>query len=583
MAGFINLEELEALAKAKLPKMIYDYYAGGANSQWTVGENRAAFSQYRLLPRMLVDVSKLSTSTSILGEAARAAAPSQAGRGGGGGWLAALHAARAAEPGRARAAVGYPARLPVMVAPMAMHGMAHPDRELATACAAAAAGIPMVRGGWAPGGCGCAAPATIRLGWAGLGAPGCTEPLARPEHRPAPCTRRRWSPPWRPQASQRWRPLATPASSSSSTSSSALLCCARCAAPAVLLCCAAPALQLQPRCSASCQLGAPTASAPRPPPARWPTRALPPVALPRRNRQVVQSWVQEAEALGYKAIMVTVDAQRLGYREADERNRWARPPAPLGAPLQRPPLRARARAPRPTRRPPPAPPPACRFQLPAGLELKNLDLLQRASRVTQARDAQEGSGLHKLFACEVDDSLSWDFIPWLRSITRLPIWLKVRWRGGARRLGRGRRSAGALGWPGGRPPWAGALVQACSCALQRPQPARPRRWLALQLGARCRVTPRHRPGPQAACHCPAAAPQGLLAPEDAELAVQHGVDAIVVRRSAAPCLAALRVRRQAACWDSRAPRQRCWPRCQGGPPGCRAAEQRRLHARRRRR
>jgi hypothetical protein len=33
----------------------------------------------------------------------------------------------------------------MMVAPMAMHGMAHPDRELATARAAAAAGIPMVR------------------------------------------------------------------------------------------------------------------------------------------------------------------------------------------------------------------------------------------------------------------------------------------------------------------------------------------------------------------------------------------------------------------------------------------------------
>jgi isopentenyl diphosphate isomerase/L-lactate dehydrogenase-like FMN-dependent dehydrogenase len=40
-----------------------------------------------------------------------------------------------------------------------------------------------------------------------------------------------------------------------------------------------------------------------------------------RKRDVVRSWVQEAEALGYKAIMVTVDAQRLGFREADERNR----------------------------------------------------------------------------------------------------------------------------------------------------------------------------------------------------------------------------------------------------------------------
>jgi hypothetical protein len=67
MADFISLEELEGLAKAKLPKMVYDYYAGGANSQWTVAENRAAFSRYRLLPRVLVDVSQLNTGTSILG------------------------------------------------------------------------------------------------------------------------------------------------------------------------------------------------------------------------------------------------------------------------------------------------------------------------------------------------------------------------------------------------------------------------------------------------------------------------------------------------------------------------------------
>lgn len=34
--------------------------------------------------------------------------------------------------------------MPVLVAPMAMHGLAHPDKEPATARAAAAAGIPMV-------------------------------------------------------------------------------------------------------------------------------------------------------------------------------------------------------------------------------------------------------------------------------------------------------------------------------------------------------------------------------------------------------------------------------------------------------
>jgi len=40
-----------------------------------------------------------------------------------------------------------------------------------------------------------------------------------------------------------------------------------------------------------------------------------------RNRVVVREWVQHAEALGYKALVVTVDAPRLGKREDDERNR----------------------------------------------------------------------------------------------------------------------------------------------------------------------------------------------------------------------------------------------------------------------
>jgi hypothetical protein len=38
---------------------------------------------------------------------------------------------------------------------------------------------------------------------------------------------------------------------------------------------------------------------------------------------------------------------------------------------------------------------------------------------------QAGSGLSALFAQEVDPALTWDFIPWLRGLTRLPIILKV--------------------------------------------------------------------------------------------------------------------------------------------------------------
>ena len=40
-----NVSEYEAIAKEKLPKMVYDYYASGAEDQWTLAENRNAFSR----------------------------------------------------------------------------------------------------------------------------------------------------------------------------------------------------------------------------------------------------------------------------------------------------------------------------------------------------------------------------------------------------------------------------------------------------------------------------------------------------------------------------------------------------------
>lgn len=52
---------------------------------------------------------------------------------------------------------------------------------------------------------------------------------------------------------------------------------------------------------------------------------------------------------------------------------------------------------------------------------------QQASggQLLQARDSSEGSGLFQLFAKEVDDSLTWEFIPWLKTVTKLPIFVKV--------------------------------------------------------------------------------------------------------------------------------------------------------------
>lgn len=66
--AFLNLEELEDLAKHKLTKMAYDYYAGGANTQQSVRDNRTSYANYRLLPQILVDVSCVDTSCTMFGK-----------------------------------------------------------------------------------------------------------------------------------------------------------------------------------------------------------------------------------------------------------------------------------------------------------------------------------------------------------------------------------------------------------------------------------------------------------------------------------------------------------------------------------
>lgn len=45
MSEVTNVTEYQAIAKEKLPKMVYDYYASGAEDQWTLAENTNAFSR----------------------------------------------------------------------------------------------------------------------------------------------------------------------------------------------------------------------------------------------------------------------------------------------------------------------------------------------------------------------------------------------------------------------------------------------------------------------------------------------------------------------------------------------------------
>ena len=67
MLDILNLESLEALARERLDPMLFDYIAGGAGDEWTLKENREAFSRVQLLPRMLRGVGRRDQRTTVLG------------------------------------------------------------------------------------------------------------------------------------------------------------------------------------------------------------------------------------------------------------------------------------------------------------------------------------------------------------------------------------------------------------------------------------------------------------------------------------------------------------------------------------
>jgi (S)-mandelate dehydrogenase len=67
----VNIEDLRLLARKRLPRAIFDFFDGGAEDEVTLRANRAAFERVTLLPRVLVDVSKVDTSTSLLGDISR--------------------------------------------------------------------------------------------------------------------------------------------------------------------------------------------------------------------------------------------------------------------------------------------------------------------------------------------------------------------------------------------------------------------------------------------------------------------------------------------------------------------------------
>jgi isopentenyl diphosphate isomerase/L-lactate dehydrogenase-like FMN-dependent dehydrogenase len=101
-----------------------------------------------------------------------------------------------------------------------------------------------------------------------------------------------------------------------------------------------------------------------------------------RDRQVSEELVKRAEAAGYCALVLTVDAPRLGRRERDIRNQ---------------------------------------FSLPAPLHLANFS----PAFGSIASQSQPGvSAIEQHAAITFDSTLTWEVLDWLHSLTSLPILLK---------------------------------------------------------------------------------------------------------------------------------------------------------------
>jgi len=63
----INIRDLRARARTALPAPVLGYLEGGADDEYTLERNVAAYRDYELLPRYLVDVAELDTCTTVLG------------------------------------------------------------------------------------------------------------------------------------------------------------------------------------------------------------------------------------------------------------------------------------------------------------------------------------------------------------------------------------------------------------------------------------------------------------------------------------------------------------------------------------
>lgn len=103
MALITNIEEMQALAKKRVPKMFYDYADSGSWTETTYRANESDFARIKFRQRVAVDMSNRTTRTKMIGE---------------------------------------DVAMPVALAPTGLTGMQHADGEILAAQAAAEFGVP---------------------------------------------------------------------------------------------------------------------------------------------------------------------------------------------------------------------------------------------------------------------------------------------------------------------------------------------------------------------------------------------------------------------------------------------------------
>jgi L-lactate dehydrogenase (cytochrome) len=100
-----TVEDLRRRARRRLPRMVFDFVDGGADSELTLRANADALAAVRFEPRFLADVARRDTSTTVL---------------------------------------GHRVEVPFLLAPAGLATVVHPEGELAAARAAGAAGTVLV-------------------------------------------------------------------------------------------------------------------------------------------------------------------------------------------------------------------------------------------------------------------------------------------------------------------------------------------------------------------------------------------------------------------------------------------------------